>query len=62
MIIIDVKKEGLDKSIKILKRKFEKSKILKELRDRKEFKKKSLRKRAAISKAIYIKNKIKNES
>lgn len=61
MLIIKVdEKEGLEKALKRLKKKFDKIKILKELRDRKEFKKKSVRRREEIKKAVYVQKKYKS--
>jgi small subunit ribosomal protein S21 len=54
MIIIDVKKSGgIDKALKQYKYKVFKSKIQDELREREEFKKKSVKKREAKLKASY---------
>jgi small subunit ribosomal protein S21 len=62
MIVVKVKGKGsLDKSLKELKRKFEKSKIVKELRERQSFKKKSEKKRERKKKAVYIQKKYRNE-
>jgi small subunit ribosomal protein S21 len=55
MIIIPVKEgESVDKALKKYKRKFEKTGIMKELRNRKAFKKPSMRHREEIIKAVYI--------
>ena len=55
MIIIPVKEgESIDKALKKLKRKFEKTGIVKELRERQAFTKPSVRKREILKKAIYI--------
>lgn len=60
MIIIDVKKEkDIESALKILKNKVQKSKLVQELRDRKEYEKPSVRKRKVKLKAIYT-EKIKN--
>ena len=54
MIIIDVKKEkSLDSALKKLKYKFSKDKTREQLMERKEFTKKSVRKREALRKASY---------
>lgn len=54
MIIVNVKEgESIERAIKKYKRKFEKMGIVKELRDRKQFTKPSIRKRAEIIKAVY---------
>ena len=55
MIIIKIEgKDNLDRSLKKLKRKFESIGITKELRKRKEFKKKSDKRREEVKKARYI--------
>jgi len=56
MLIIEVK-DGIDKALKRYKRKFESTKILKQLRERKEFTKPSIKKRNEIKKAIHVKKK-----
>jgi small subunit ribosomal protein S21 len=55
MIIVPVKEgESIDKSLKKLKRKFEKTGVVKELRERQKFTKPSIVKREQKLKAIYI--------
>jgi small subunit ribosomal protein S21 len=55
MIIVPVKEgESIDRSLKKLKRKFEKTGIVKELRERQKFTKPSVKKREGVNKAIYI--------
>jgi len=55
MIIIPVKEgENIDRALKKLKRKFEKTGILKELRERQKFTKPSVTRREQVKKAIYI--------
>jgi small subunit ribosomal protein S21 len=55
MIIIPVKEgENIDRALKRLKRKFEKTGVVKELRERQKFTKPSVVKRELIQKAIYI--------
>lgn len=55
MLIIKVnEKEGIEKALKRLKRKFDKTKVVKELRRRKEFTKPSIERREEIKKAIYV--------
>jgi small subunit ribosomal protein S21 len=55
MIIIPVKEgENIDKALKKFKRKFEKTGVVKELRDRQKFTKPSIRNREMKLKAIYI--------
>jgi len=55
MIIVPVKEgENIDKSLKKLKRKFEKTGVVKELRERQKFTKPSVKRRFQIIKAVYI--------
>ena len=62
MLIVEVKgSENLEKCLKKLKRKFDSTKIVKELRDRKQYTKKSEKRRADILKAIYINKKYGSE-
>jgi len=54
MLIIDSKDcENIDKALKKYKKKFEKAKILLQLRDRQSYKKPSVRRRGEVLKAIY---------
>lgn len=62
MLIIKIEeKDTIEKALKRLKRKFDKTKVVKELRERKYFTKKSVRKREQKKKAIYIEQKFKTE-
>jgi small subunit ribosomal protein S21 len=55
MIIVPVKEgESIDRALKKLKRKFEKTGVVKELRERQKFTKPSIKKREAVSRAVYI--------
>ncbi|MDD4847634.1 MAG: 30S ribosomal protein S21 [Bacteroidales bacterium] len=55
MIIVPVKEgESLEKALKKLKRKFEKTGVVRELRDRQKFTKPSVRKRDQMIKARYV--------
>jgi small subunit ribosomal protein S21 len=55
MIIVPIKEgENIEKALKKFKRKFEKTGVVKELRDRQAFTKFSVRRREQIKKAIYI--------
>ncbi|HOI47866.1 MAG TPA: 30S ribosomal protein S21 [Prolixibacteraceae bacterium] len=55
MIIIPVKEgENIERALKRFKRKFEKTGVIKELRERQNFSKPSVKKRAELKKAIYI--------
>jgi len=60
MLIIDVKKDGIEKALKTLKSKVIKTKQNQFLYDRKEFIKKSAKRRQEKLKASYI-QKIKSE-
>ncbi len=54
MLIIDTREsESLDKALKKYKKKYEKAGILKQLRNRQSFTKKSIRRRTTVLKAIY---------
>ncbi len=55
MLIIPVKEgESIDRSLKKFKKKFEKTGVVKELRSRQQYTKKSVRRRDEIKKAVYI--------
>ncbi|MEI6887864.1 MAG: 30S ribosomal protein S21 [Bacteroidales bacterium] len=55
MIIVPVKEgESIDRALKKLKRKFEKTGVVKELRERQKFTKPSIKKREEVQRAIYI--------
>jgi small subunit ribosomal protein S21 len=57
MLIIDSKDcENIDKALKKYKKKFEKSRVLLELRDRQAFTKPSVRRRMQVLKAVYKQN------
>jgi small subunit ribosomal protein S21 len=61
MLIVEVNsKQPIEKALKVLKRKWDKTKAIKEIRDRKEFIPKSDRKRAAKSRAAYINKKYRS--
>lgn len=61
MIIIKIEgKQTLEKGLKKLKRKFDNTKTLRELRNRKEYKKPSVKKREQIQKAKYVQQKFGN--
>ena len=54
MLIIDSKDcENIDKALKKYKKKFEKSKILLQLRERQSFTKPSVKRRSEVLKAVY---------
>jgi small subunit ribosomal protein S21 len=55
MLIIDTREsESLDRALKKYKKKFEKAGILRELRARQSFTKKSIRRRSEVLKAAYV--------
>jgi small subunit ribosomal protein S21 len=57
MLIIDSKDcENIDKALKKYKKKFEKSKVLLQLRERQAFIKPSIRRRGQVLKAVYKQN------
>ncbi|RPD98524.1 30S ribosomal protein S21 [Aureibaculum marinum] len=57
MLIIPVKDgENIDRALKRFKRKFDRTKTMKQLRDRKHFTKPSIEKRAQLQKAQYVQN------
>lgn len=53
--------ENIDRALKRYKRKFRDVKVLRELRDRKQFTKPSVARRAQIQKAAYVEKKFKQE-
>ena len=54
MLIVQVKEgEALEKALKKFKKKFEKTGVVKELRERQKFTKPSVRRREAVIKAVY---------
>lgn len=62
MFIVDLKKVSIDRALKILKNKVVKTGMLKELRSRQEFVKKSVKHREQVKKAIYVQKLRKEES
>ena len=61
MLIVEVNaKQPIERALKTLKRKWDKNKTMKELRERKEFKKKSVKKRAEKTRAAYIQKKYRS--
>lgn len=61
MLVAEVGKGGIESALKKLKRKWDKTKMIKELRSRKEFIKPSDRNRAARGRAAYIAKKYGSE-
>ncbi len=55
MIIVPVKEgENIDRALKKFKRKFEKTGVIRELRSRQAYVKRSVRRREEIKKAVYV--------
>ena len=55
MIIVPLKEgENIDKALKKFKRKFEKTGVIKELRERQKFTKPSVKRRGVMLKAVYV--------
>jgi small subunit ribosomal protein S21 len=61
MLIVEVGKGGIETALKKLKRKWDKTKMIKELRARKEFIKTTDKKRSAKGRAVYINKKYRLE-
>jgi small subunit ribosomal protein S21 len=60
MIIVQIKDKNINRALKELKTKFIKTKVVKELNNRKNFKKKSVERREEVMKAIYKEKKNNN--
>lgn len=61
MLLVEVNaKQPIERALKVLKRKWDKNKIAKELRDRKEFKKRSVKRRDEVKRAAYIQKKYRS--
>lgn len=62
MLIIPIKEgENVERALKKFKRKFEKTNIVKELRDRQQYIKPSVKRRSVIKRAAYIQSLRKQE-
>lgn len=61
MIIVEVGKGGIEPALKKLKRKWDKTKMIKSIRLRKEFIKTTDKKRSAKGRAVYINKKYRLE-
>jgi small subunit ribosomal protein S21 len=62
MIIIEVNgKDSIERALKKFKRKFDNTKVLRELRNRQSYTKKSVERRDELKKAIYLEQKRKEE-
>ena len=54
MLIVSVKEgESVEKSLKKFKKKFEKTQVVKQLRERQKFTKPSVRRRETVKRAVY---------
>lgn len=53
MLIIEVKEDSIDRALKKYKRKFDQTKTLKQMRNRKHFIKPSIKRRQEVLKASY---------
>lgn len=60
MLLVEVVDGKIEKALKTLKRKWDKTKAMKELRERKEFIKNTDKKRAAKGRAAYIQKKYRS--
>ena len=60
MLLVEVKDGKIEKALKTLKRKWDKTKAMRELRERKEFIKNTDKKRSAKSRAAYIQKKYRS--
>ena len=60
MIIVQIKDKNINRALKELKTKFIKTKVVRELNNRKNFKKKSVERREEVMKAIYKEKKNTN--
>jgi small subunit ribosomal protein S21 len=61
MLIVEVNaKQPIERALKVLKRKWDKSKAMKILRDKKEFTKKSVKRRSEIGRAKYVQKKYRS--
>ena len=60
MLVVKVEGTTIEKALKTLKRKWDKTKSMKELRERKEFTKRSVKRRSEISRAAYIQKKYRS--
>jgi small subunit ribosomal protein S21 len=55
MIIVPIKEgDNVERALKKFKRKFEKTGVIRELRERQAFKKPSVKKREVMQKAVYV--------
>jgi small subunit ribosomal protein S21 len=62
LIIKNEKGENIERMLKRYKRKFDKTKVIKELREREQFTKPSVKRRAQLKKAVYVEKKFGNKN
>ena len=60
LIIKNERGENIERMLKRYKRKFDRTKVLRTLRDNQQFTKPSVKKRAQLKKAKYVEQKFKN--
>ena len=61
MLRVPVKKDNLNKALKLFKRRFKNTKVLKELRERQQFTKKSKKRKLIKDKAIHKQKYLNNK-
>ena len=61
MLRVPVKKDNLNKALKLFKRRFKNTKVLKELRERQQFTKKSRKRKLIKDKAIHKQKYLNNK-
>lgn len=61
LIIKNEKGENIERMLKRYKRKFDRTKVIRQLRDREQFTKPSERKRAQLEKAKYVQKKFNSD-
>ena len=61
LIIKNEKGENIERMLKRYKRKFDRTKVLRQLRDKQQFTKPSVKKRKQKQKAIYVEQKFGNQ-
>ena len=61
MLRVPVKKDNLNKALKLFKRKFKNTQVIKELRERQSYTKKSRKKRLLKDRAIYNQKHLNNK-
>jgi len=60
LIIKNEKGENIERMLKLYKRKFDKTKVIKQLREREQFIKPSVKRRNQLQKAKYVEQKFNN--